>query len=359
MKTIRITAFLLLVTFAAGAKTPAVKNIIFMVGDGMGISQMTSAMVEGRYAPMNFDRAQSVGLVKTYSANNPVTDSGAAATAFACGVKTNNATIGLDAKGESHPSIMEKARSRGMATGFVVTSTVTDATPSGFYAHVPSRHQYEDIALQLVRSDIDVWMGGGGKYFTERADGRDLSDTLRARGYTVAATLDEVQAATGRVAGIMDSGYMPAWKSGRQGYLPAATAKTLDLLLAQSRGKGFFAMIEGSQIDSGGHNNDFDKILNETRDFDQAVGVAMDFADRHPGTLVIVAADHETGGLALTGEDEDFNHADVKLAYRFATGGHTGVMTALLAYGPGAAEFNRIMENTEVNRLMCKLLKLN
>lgn len=360
-KSLHFAALLIVMLFLAvpGARGQQVKNIIFMVGDGMGVGQMTATMLRNYYIPMNFDRAQAVGLIKTYSANNMVTDSGAAATAFACGVKTNNSSIGVDPEGNPHRSIVEKARSRDMATGFVVTSTVTDATPAGFYAHVRSRHQSEDIALQLVESGIDVWMGGGGKYFTTRTDGRNLVDTLRMLGYVVTDDFDRVLAAEGRLAAIMDPGYMPSWKDGREGYLPAATAKALELLSELGKDKGFFVMIEGSQIDGGGHSNNIDKIFNETQDFDDAVGIAMDFADRNPGTLVLVVADHETGGLTILPNDSDFNKTGSGITYRFVTGGHSGVMVPLLAYGAGAAGFSRILDNTEVNRLMCEILGLD
>ncbi|MDR0510483.1 MAG: alkaline phosphatase [Rikenellaceae bacterium] len=362
MKNIRflLSTFLALaVVSVVAARDPKVHNIIFMVGDGMGVTQLTSAMLRNSWQPLNMERAQAVGLVKTCSANNTVTDSAAAGTALATGHKTDNKMISQGPDGTKLETIAEKARRKGMSTGLVVTSYITDATPAVFYAHAGNRNEHQNIALQLVESGAEVFMGGGNESFTDRRDKRDLAAELATKGYTVARNIDEaMKTASGRLAGLMCNGYMPR-RDKRGDYLPRATAKTLELL-SQNK-KGFFALIEGSQIDLGGHAADAETVIGETLDFDAAVKVAFDFADRTPGTLVVIVADHETGGMAIVPNNADFTAGESGVAFAFAGSGgasksHTAAMVPLLAYGAGAKEFSRIMDNTEVNRIMCRLL---
>jgi alkaline phosphatase len=333
-----------------------VKNVIFMIGDGMGLAQVSATLVNQGYAPLNMERAQFIGLAKTYSANNRVTDSAASGTALATGVKTYNGAIGVDENKQPVETILEKAEKNGLATGLVVTYSVTNATPATFIAHVESRKLEEQIAEYFLATEVDVFMGGGTKFFAEREDGRDLIAELRKKGYTMVDNLEDILSFEGdKLGALLSENAMPRMIEGRGDYLPRATEKALEILKKNSD-KGFFIMVEGSQIDAGGHKKNAEIVLTETVDFDQAVGVAFDFADRNPGTLVVVTADHETGGLSIPSGKPDFSLPDQGVRYEFATGGHTGILVPVYAYGTGASNFSRVMENTDIPRIMEQLL---
>jgi alkaline phosphatase len=344
------------------AKAPRAKNVILMVGDGMGLAQVTALMIARDYAPVQMERAAVGGFVKTYSANNRVTDSAASATTYAAGEKTDNGHLSVAPDGSPLPTILEKAERAGLRTGLVATTHLMHATPAAFYAHNPDRGKYEDIALEFASSGVDVAIGGGRRYMSERNDGRNLIEELEAQGYTVADSLDVLDvAATTPAAVIYPGGGLPLATEGRDpAYLAKATARSLELL-SGGTGKGsggFFLMVEGSYIDSAGHGNDAELLLGEMRDFDAAVGVAFDWADAHPGTLVIVLADHETGGLSIPSGKSDFLLPDSGVEFRWSTGGHSGTMIPLFAYGAQASLFGGIMDNTEVNHRMEQLLGL-
>jgi alkaline phosphatase len=353
----------LLATEPATAKnkkdaTPEVKNVILMIGDGMGLAQVAATIINQGYEPLNMERAQFIGLAKTYSADNRVTDSAAGGTALATGVKTYNGAIGVNPANQPVESILEKAEANGLATGLVVTYSVTNATPAAFVAHVPDRKMEERIAEFYLSSGVDVFLGGGKKFFTEREDGRDLTAELREQGYTMVDNLDDILSFEGEQLGaLLSDDAMPKMVDGRGDYLPQATAKAIEILKDNSP-KGFFMMVEGSQIDRGGHSKDASIVFSETVDFDRAVGVAMDFADRNPGTLVVVTADHETGGLSIPSGKPDFSLPDQGVKHEFSTGGHTGIFVPIYAYGTGACHFSRVMDNTDIPRTMERLLNL-
>lgn len=335
-----------------------VKNIIFMIGDGMGLAHVAGTTVHNNYEPLNLERAQYVGLQKTYSSNNRVTDSAASGTALACGVKTYNGAIGLDADGNRVESILEKASRNGLATGLVATYSVTNATPAAFIGHVKNRGMEDEIAEFFLETDIDVFLGGGRKFFAERKDKRDLAKDLEAKGYTMIYDVNEIASTDAKkLGGLFAGNAMPTMLEGRGDYLPAATEKTLDILKNNSK-KGFFVMIEGSQIDKGGHANNMKLVVEETIDFDKAVKAAFDFADKNPGTLVVVTADHETGGLTLPSGKPDRSMPDHGVKYSFSTGGHTGTFIPIYAYGAGSHYFTGIMENTDIPKIMERLLRL-
>jgi alkaline phosphatase len=333
-----------------------------MVGDGMGLGQLSALMLSEDERTLDMERASTAGFVKTASANNRVTDSAAAGTAYATGEKTNNGYLSVDPTGKPLETILEKAERAGLATGLVVTTHLMHATPGAFYAHNPNRNDYEGIALGLPDSGIDVAIGGGMKYLTERGDGRDLAGELRRQGYTVADSLAGLDGVTaGQAMAIYPGGGLPLVKDGRDPeYLPRATAKALEILTADTPhgDGGFFLMVEGSYIDSAGHDNDAEALLGEMADFDASVGVAFDYADAHPGTLVIVLADHETGGLTLPAGRENFLLPDSGVEFRWSTGGHTGTMVPMFAYGAHADLLGGVMDNTRVNHLMVQLLGL-
>jgi len=319
-----------------------IKNVILMIGDGMGLSNVTAAMTVAG-VPINIERCTAIGLQKTNSADNYITDSAAAGTALATGTKTKNGAIGVDARGKRLTTILEIAEANGLSTGLVSTSSLTHATPASFIAHQASRGSYEDIAMDFLKTDIDVFIGGGSDHFSKRKDNLNLLDSLRIKGYEVNTSLDQVlKSGSLKLAGFTAPVHNPYRLKGRGDMLPASTGKAIEIL--KKNQKGFFLMIEGSQIDWAGHANVADTLIDETLDFDKAVGVALDFAAADGKTLVIVTADHETGGVTITGG----NIAAKKVILNFSSEDHTPVLIPVFAYGPGAENFAGIYDNTDI-----------
>jgi len=321
-------------------KTNEVRNIIFLIGDGMGLPAVYAAMTVSP-TPLNFERCQYTGLAKTFSSSDYITDSAAGGTALSSGKKTGNGILGQDTLGNKFKSILEIAEEHGLATGLVSTSAITHATPASFIAHVPDRDAYEDIALEFLKTDIDVFIGGGIDHFYRRADKANLLDSLKARGYEVDTTLESILASGAtKLAGLNVPIHNPYRLEGRGDMLPQASKKAIDIL--SKNPKGFFLMIEGSQIDWAGHGNQEANLIDETLDFDKALGIALDFAQKDGHTLVVVTADHETGGVTIIGGDI----ATHKAAPNFSTTNHTAVMVPVYAFGPGAENFTGIFDNT-------------
>ena len=330
-----------------GQKKRQVKNIILLIGDGMGAAQIYAGLTSNK-GKLNIERCTHVGFHKNQSSDNYVTDSGAGATAFAIGYKTYNSAIGVDADKQSHPTILEIAEKNGLATGLVASCAITHATPASFIAHQPSRTMEEEIATDFLNTDIDVFIGGGKKFFTERKDGKNLISDLQERNYQIAYTQEDLQKiSSGKLAAFLADEQLPKISEGRGNQLLVSTLTSLKIL-AQNK-KGFFMMVEGSQIDWGGHANDLNYVVDEMIDFDTVIGAAIDFASSDGNTLVVVTADHETGGLALTGGDMKTG----KVEGKFITEGHTGIMIPVFAYGPGADAFSGIYENNLIfNKMM-------
>jgi alkaline phosphatase len=331
------------------AETARPTNIILMIGDGMGVSQIYAGMTASEQ-PLVFEKFNHIGFHKTYSANDYITDSGAGGTAMATGSKTNNGTISISPEGDTLTTILELAEENGLATGLVSTSSILHATPASFIAHNENRNNYDQLAEDFLKTDIEVFIGGGYANFADREDGRDLVQTLKDKDYQVLREMDEIQAVQeGKLAGLTAEKHNPKYSEGRGDMLPQATQTALNIL--DNNQKGFFLMVEGSQIDWGGHGNDTEYIVNEMLDFNRAIEKAMAFAESHPNTLLIVTADHETGGMGLN--SGELKSQKVEAGY--TTGGHTGVMVPVFAIGPGAEHFRGIYENTDVFKKMKEL----
>ena len=338
---------------SAGNANPKIKNVILMIGDGMGLPDVYAAMTVSDH-PLNIERCNYVGLQKTFSSDKYITDSAAAGTALATGTKTKNGVIGLDSQGTRVKSILEIANENGLATGLVATSTITSATPAAFIAHQPDRNNFEDIAFDFLKTGIDVFIGGGIDHFVRREDKLNLLDSLKFRGYEVDTSLSTVlNSSSMKIAGLTAAVDNPFRLNGRGDMLTAASGKAIEIL--NKNPKGFFLMIEGSQIDWAGHENSGDTLVDETLDFDKAVGIALDFAKNDGHTLVVITADHETGGVTITGGDMQ-NHT-VKL--NFSTKDHTAVMVPVYSYGPGAEKFTGIYDNTDIFRKILACFNFN
>ncbi|MBS3771368.1 MAG: alkaline phosphatase [Bacteroidales bacterium] len=325
------------------------KNIVLMIGDGMGVSQIYAGMTVSK-EPLVFEQFQNIGFQKTYSKSDYTTDSGASGTALATGEKTDNGHISVTPSGEDLTTILELAEQNGLATGLASTSSILHATPASFIAHNKDRNNYEDLAADFLETDIDVFIGGGRESFADREDGKDLIQALKHKDYQVLFDIDEIkEVEQGKLAGFTAEGHNPRYSEGRGDMLPIATQTALNIL--DNNTEGFFLMVEGSQIDWGGHDNNTDYIVEELLDFNRACEVAMDFARENPNTLVIVTTDHETGGMGLNGGSLTDHTVDAG----YTTGGHTGVMVPVFAFGPGAEEFQGIYDNTEIFEKMKNL----
>lgn len=336
-------------TFPQKFKAKKPKNVIFLIGDGMGVTQVFAGLTanQGR---LFIENCKYIGFSKTQSSDNYITDSAAGGTALASGVKTYNGAIGVDVNKQPVKTILQEAVEKGLATGLVSSSAITHATPASFIAHQGSRSSYEDIAADFLKTDIDVFIGGGYKHFTERKDGRNLALELTQKGYVVEQDIEKIKTIkTGKLAGLTAPEHNGRVAE-RKDMLPVATETAINIL--SNNKKGFFLMVEGSQIDWGGHAGSTIYVVEDMLDFDQVVGKALEFAATNKETLVVVTADHETGGMALTGGD--MKTGMVKAA--FPTKDHSAVMVPVFAYGPGAENFIGIMENTDVHAKLKKLL---
>jgi alkaline phosphatase len=331
------------------------KNVIFLIGDGMGLPQITGAMYMNNNQTV-FERFKNIGFHKSHSSDNLVTDSAAGATAFASGVKTYNGALGVDAQKKSVPTLLEMAEHKNMATGMVVTSSITHATPAAFISHVTGREKIEDIALSFLNTPIDIFIGGGRDAFTNRADGRDLVSELKAKDYIITdigrTPIADLDIDTKKNIGYFTANDEPLRVTEGRDYEVPASVKAIDFLDHRSD-SGFFLMIEGSQIDWGGHDNNAEYVVSELHEFEKVVAAALDFAEKDKSTLVIVTADHETGGFAVN-PGSRLNHIEVA----FTTKSHTALMIPVFAAGPGSELFRGIYENTEIFYKIKSLLDL-
>ena len=326
-------------------------NIILLIGDGMGLSQLSAAFYYGNTEPY-FARFKEIGFINTSSAKHKITDSGAGATAFACGVKTYSGAVGLNTDSLEIPNLVEVLSGIGYNTGVISTSSVTHATPACFYAHVKSRAMQDEIASQLVDSEIDFFAGGGSNYFINRKDSTNLYPKLEKKGFLINTDIESVKPdADYKYGFLLAKDGMPTMLANRGDFLPNYTQFALEYF-TQSE-ESFFLMVEGSQIDWAGHDNNAEYLIAELLDFDRTVGVALDYAKLKGNTLVIVLADHETGGFTLAPNDGDYS--TIKPA--FATTGHSTTLIPVLAYGTGANNFKGIYQNNDIYNKILDLTK--
>lgn len=325
-------------------------NIILMIGDGMGLSELSSSFYYGK-GESNFIRFKEIGLINTSSADSKITDSAAGATAFACDTKTYNGAISMDVDSVYIPTIVELLSKINYNSALIATSSITHATPAAFYAHVKNRNMQNEIAEQMVNSDVDYFAAGGLKYFQNRKDGKDLMKVLSDSGFVVNDTLIQIYNADKKYAYLLADDGMPSILKGRGDFLPEYTQHALDYL-SESK-KPFFMMVEGSQIDWGGHDNNAEYLISEMLDFDKSVGVALDFAEKDGNTLVVVLADHETGGFTLGADNGNYK----KIKPSFSTTSHSATLIPVFAYGPGAENFKGVYQNSDIFDKMLKITK--
>ncbi|MCZ2260811.1 alkaline phosphatase [Sporosarcina sp. G11-34] len=418
-----ITGSLIVGSFAANsgfqpveAKSPQsnekIENVIYMIPDGYSTAYATNyRLYKGEESVMD---EHLVGMHRTYSADSEVTDSAAAGTAMATGVKTNNGVIGIDPEGNKLTSILQAAEMSGKSTGLVATSTITHATPAAFASEVESRSNEADIAPQLLENDVDVLLGGGKKHFTEKL----LSEAEKV-GYEIvsdAQSLNNLNKVDKLIGLFAEDSLAPELdrETTKEPSLQEMTAAAIEVLSENK--DGFFLMVEGSQIDWAGHANDAAWAMKDTEAFEEAVKEALDFAKKDKKTLVVIAGDHETGGMSVGGYNQSGANLDI-LKNVTATGnfmaaqlneerkniqevvlqhtgitlseteinqikhadnpaiqintiiskhalvgwthtGHTGEDIPVYAYGPQSNKFAGLIENTEFPQLMAEAMKI-
>ena len=378
----------LAVTSCSSAKDePQVKNVIYLIGDGMGFGAVTSLLL-AEDSVTGFEQAPVIGLNETCSANNYVTDSPAGGTALAAGVRTKNGYCGLDPEGNRLTTILHKAQAMGKKTGIVVNTTLTEATPAAFYAGVTSRRMTYEIAEQFTVSGVDVAIGSGLDHFISRPDSLDLTATLIDKGYDVYLNWSAVlNTPSDKFIGILPMADVHRQESGRKEagaaaghevclaarlasasedagasdlseptvYLQKASAKALETL-SRDNDNGYFLMIESALIDGYGHNNDSEGMIAEMKEFDALLRQLVAYVDQHPETLLVVTADHETGGTWLNYTGYEVGGSS-PVAMSYSTRGHSGVVVPIFAYGEGAEAFAGVMKNTDIPKKIEQLMK--
>lgn len=333
------------VDYAAVPFAARPKNIILLIGDGMSLAQMSADLYWTGVRKSIFSQFKNVGFHTCHSFDYLVTDSAAGATAFSCGHKTTNGAIGvLPPDDQPCETILETLSKRGYATGMVVACTATHATPACFIAHRNLRAFTDEIALDYLKTPIDCVVAGGRSNFNRRFDKQNLIDSLKNKGYVVrtGTNFNRLPLDGSKPFYLFTDDHEPPTASGGRRYLPGATKMACNYLQKRSD-KGFFLMVEGSQIDWSCHANDRDWLRAEMADFDRTVHQALNFAATNGETLVIVTGDHECGGLALTKGE---NRKDFKPA--FALHLHTASWVPVYAYGPQAELFRGVYDNTDI-----------
>jgi alkaline phosphatase len=326
------------------------KNVILMIGDGMGLSQLSSTYYfkdekDADRIPA-FSRFRYIGLASTSSALEPVTQSPAAATALATGYKTYNLAVGVDIDTVVRENIVEILSRSGMMTGVIATSSITDATPAGFYAHQPDRYMQYEIASDLLKSEIDFFAGAGSEFFMDTAGLYPFEEYGIEINFNRLKKIKKPEPDS-RYGFLLAPERMPTMLKGRGDFLISSTSIALDFL--SSGGAGYFLMVEGSQIDWAGHGNQVEYMIAEVNDFERTINTVLDYAEQDRETLVIVTADHETGGYTLGAAGKNGYDADYSvITPTFASTNHSAALVPVFAFGPGAENFMGIYENTEI-----------
>ncbi|WP_316736498.1 alkaline phosphatase [Pedobacter aquatilis] len=318
-----------------------VKNVILLIGDGMGLAQIHAGLI-ANHGDLNISRIRNIGFSQTSAANSGNTDSAAGATAMATGEKTNNRYIGVGTDGKKRTNLVDTLAVFGIKSGLISVGDITDATPASFYAHQIERSMNNEIAADLVTSKAEILIGSNRNVFIGNKDGQ-LMQKLKVNGFNLSENLaDFSKQNEGKQLVLLSNEDVKPVIKGRDDVLKQSLLKTAKLLSHNK--KGFFIMAEGAQIDHGGHSNDLPIVVTEMHDFDKTIEAALRFADKDGETLVIITADHETGGLTLL----DADAATGKITGHFSTDDHTNIMVPVFAYGPQSDKFRGIYPNNEI-----------
>ncbi|MWB93268.1 alkaline phosphatase [Flavobacterium sp. GA093] len=341
------TAYVPKNTAAFTKKKP--KNVILLIGDGMGLAQIYAGYTANK-GQLSLFNIPTQGFSITKASDSYITDSAAGATAMATGNKTNNRFISVDANGKSLALITQQLAKKNFKTAIISAGNITDATPAAFYAHQPERSYSEPIAYDFLSNPSDILIGGGLKEFKARKDRKDLSKILIEKGYSFSEKFSSLDTIKNNKIVLLDDAAVVSMKAGRGDFLSKSFSKAVNTF---SKTKNpFFIMAEGAQIDYGGHSNNVEYVVREMLDFDQLIGQAMEFIDQNQETLLIVTADHETGGLSLIDGsiEKGYVHGS------FSTNDHTAIPVPVFAYGPGAQNFSGVYQNTEIYKKIIEAL---
>lgn len=325
------------------------KNIILFIGDGTGLSQLYAAYTANA-GQLTLFNLKHTGRVHTRSADAYCTDSAAGASAYATGQKTDNRKIGVAPDHTPLTQLPKRLQEAGYRTGVITSVNVGDATPAAFYAQVPERDQIREIVSSMRRAPLHLLAGEGDALLELFGES---FDTLQATGRQLLTDRIRVDSDSSQVVIFpADTFKADSSKASRQAF-----ANLLEDALAflHQPDKPFFLVAESGRVDGGGHSNDMKMTVDEALSLDAAAARALRFIDAHPETLLIVLADHETGGLSLL----DGNLEDGWVLGHFSTNDHTGVAIPCFAYGPGANQFTGTLDNTAIHNRILQLLEVS
>lgn len=332
-------------TFESDGVEMPVQNIVLLIGDGNGLAQISAGLFANG-GDLNLAQLKNMGLIKTQAADDFTTDSAAGATAFATGKKTNNRALGVSPEGTSIPNLPEILVEYQFSSGIITTDHLTGATPAAFYAHHPERDDVAQLAAYLPTSKLDLFIGGGKRTFESQLP------KLKSSRFELVDTPDQIMTSQAeRIGFFAAEGSVLSMEKGRGDFLSQSALNAAAFL--KNKNQPFFLMIESAMIDSGGHSNSTSTIVTELVDFDRVIGEMMRFADANPGTLLIVTADHETGGISIP--QGNIGKGEVELAYH--SDDHTGILVPIFAYGPHSGDFRGIYENSAVFEKVMNLVK--
>ena len=354
------------------------KNVILLIGDGMSASQITSyrLLKEGPNGRIAVDNFPISGIVLTHSADAIITDSASSATAYSTGSKTKNGFLGVDQEGRILENLTEKLDNFGFVSALISTSEVTHATPAAFSSHVDSRRNTDEISSQMLESKVATILGGGRKFFLsaenggKRKDKRDLLEEAK-KSHKILIHKHELDISgitpSDRILGLFADEHLRDEENPENHSSEPTLTEMLRFSLDRAEAaiddqcRGSFIMVEGSQVDWAGHANNIDYLERELKEFDEATRYALEYAKKNPDTLVVVTADHETGGLLIEPIALSYYTGNnIKFSFNTAIGGgsHTGVPVPIYAYGPGSLNFSGTLDNTDVYRAILSALDL-
>ena len=355
------------------------KNIILLISDGMSLTQVSTyrLLKGGPNERIAVDKFPVSGIVLTHSENAIVTDSASSATAFSTGRKTNNGALGLDKDNKILENFTEIINRYGYVSSLISTSEITHATPAAYASHVDLRWKTDEISLQMMESNVMTILGGGRHFFLpedlggKRSDGLNLLEQMESSRMvmTEKKELDSFDHSDlGKVVGLFADEALRDKEKPENHVFEPSSSEMLNFAINRSEKfnengcKGFFIMLEGSQVDWAGHANDLNYLKREMQDFDEAVELALDYATQNPDTLVIATADHETGGLLIeSSSPTDYTAPEVKFSFNtgIGYGSHTGVPVPVYAYGPGSENFTGTLDNTDIFYAMLEAVNMD
>lgn len=327
-----------------------VKNVIYLIGDGLGLNQATAAYYANKNQLTIFN-INDIGFQVNNALGAFTTDSAAAGSALATGEANANRHISSTVDGQDIPSLSDFFDQKNYSVGVLTLGNIADATPAAFYGHNVERDNADEITRYLLKGHVDLLCGSGMREFTKRNDGVDLIGELKKSGYAFITDASAITDQKGKVICI-DERMDEAVEESTMNFLADATKDAIEYLQTQSD-KGFFLMVEGAKIDYAGHAKSVPGSIIETFSFDLAVAEALKFADQNGETLVVVTGDHETGGLVLLDGDEQTG----RVMGVYVTNDHTPAMLPVYAYGPGAEKFTGVYRNTEIARRIKSMIK--